>query len=140
MGGVKVETFAGQLGDPERLFGHTGQDGVALGEEGVEGAAEAIVVELVNGDVPEDVGTGAVRPVRDLAEGGWTGKPGGQQQAEDLTVAIFQLGIGRQMAVDDLGNLQAFQQGDQQGQGSQIDNFFAACSSVPSEAHGGFSS
>jgi len=64
--GVEVEGLPRQVGEPKRLFGDAGQDGVALAEEGVEGTAEAIIIELVGGDVPEEVGTRLRCPLRML--------------------------------------------------------------------------
>src|SRR5262249_56156751 len=64
---------------------------------------------------------------------------GGQQQGEDLTMGEFQLGVGGQMAVDNLGDLHAFQQRTKQGQGTQVDDFLRAHGSMPSEAHVGSS-
>lgn len=70
MRGVEVEAVTWQVGQMESLSGDGGQDGVTLGEEGVEGASEAVVVEGVGGDVPEEVGCGIGGPGRDVDEGG----------------------------------------------------------------------
>ena len=76
---VEVEAFAGQVSKPERLLGDVGQDGVALAEEGVESPAEAVVVELVDGDVPEEVGPSLRRPFRDVDESRRPREAGRQQ-------------------------------------------------------------
>jgi len=43
------------------------------------------------------------------------------------------------MAVDDRCNLQAFQQGNEQCQGTGVDDLIGACGTTPSEGHGNFS-
>lgn len=63
----------------ERLLGDVGQDGVALVEEGVESPAKAVVVELVDGDVPEEVGPSLRRPLRDVDESRRSRQAGRQQ-------------------------------------------------------------
>src|SRR5262249_44047567 len=117
----------------------TSQDGVALVEEGIEGAAKAVVVELVHRDVPEDIGTGFLGPGGDVDQRGGAGEPSGEEQAEDLSVAEFELGVRRQMAVDNLRDLHALQEWTEQGQRTQVDDFFGAYGSIPGEAHTGCS-
>ena len=51
MRGVEVESVRGHLGPAENVGGEAGEDGMSLFEEGVEGAAEAVVVECAGGDV-----------------------------------------------------------------------------------------
>jgi hypothetical protein len=43
------------------------------------------------------------------------------------------------MTVDNVGDLHAFQERIEEGQGTQIDDFLGANGSMPGEAHGGFS-
>ena len=86
MGGIKVETLGCQFGQAQGLLGDAGLDGVALVEEGVEGASEAVVVEFVGRDVPEDIGAGFFGPGGDVDEGRGTGQPSGQQKTEDSTM------------------------------------------------------
>ena len=68
---------------------------------------EAVIVEAVGGDVPEEVGPGAFGPRGDVDEGGGLAEPGGEQEAEDAAVGEGQLGIRRQVAVDDGGDVEA---------------------------------
>ena len=51
MGGVEVQAVQRHLGAAQDVVREAGEDGVALLEEGVEGAAKAVVVELVGRDV-----------------------------------------------------------------------------------------
>ena len=64
VGRVKVQAVEREFGEVDGLGGDGGLDGVALGEEGVEGSAQAVIVEAVGGDVPEEVRPGVVRPTR----------------------------------------------------------------------------
>jgi hypothetical protein len=93
MRGVEVEAVAWQVGQVEGLSGDRGQDGVTLAEEGVEGSAEAVIVEGVGGDVPEEVGTGIGGPGGDVDESGGLAESGGEQEAEDLAVRKSELRV-----------------------------------------------
>ena len=106
-----MEPVERQLGQLQRLGRGAGEDGMAVFEKGVERTAQAIVVEFVGGEVPEDVGAGPLRPGRKIDQGGRLAQPGGQQQAEDLAVGELPLGVGRQMAVDDAGDVELIEQG-----------------------------
>ena len=103
MSGIEVNACEGQVGQTQGVHRGRGLNGVTLVEEGVEGAADAVVVELVGGDVPEELGAGFVRPLGDVDQCGGLGDPGRQEKAEHLAVRILQLGVGRQMAIDDVG-------------------------------------
>jgi hypothetical protein len=92
------------VSESEGLLGDASLDGVALAEESVEAAAEAVVVEFLGGDVPEDVGPGLRSPSGDVDQGRRPRQPGRQQQAEDLAVGELLLGIGGQVLLDDGGN------------------------------------
>jgi hypothetical protein len=72
--------------------------------------AQAIIVELVGGEVPKDVGACPVSPGREIDQGGRLAQACGQQKAEDLTVGKLELGIGRRMAVDDAGDVELIEQ------------------------------
>src|SRR5947209_5729167 len=63
VGGVEMQVLQGQAGQSQGLGRAAGENGVALLEEGVKGTAEAVVVKLVGGQVPEDVSSCAFRPV-----------------------------------------------------------------------------
>ena len=48
----------------------------------------------------------------------------------------FELGVGRQVLVDDSSEAEAVEQGMDQGKGSEVDDFLVACGSEPGERHG----
>src|SRR6266487_2033549 len=56
-----------------------------------------------------------------------------------MAVGEFELRVGRQMAVNNVRNLHAFEQRADQGQRTEIEYFLGACGSMPGEAHDGFS-
>jgi len=64
VGRVKLQPVERQLSQLQCLGGGAGEDGMAVLEKGVEGTAQAIVIEFVGGEVPEDVGAGLLRPWR----------------------------------------------------------------------------
>src|SRR4051794_28366779 len=47
VGGIEVEAVAGEVGELEGLDSDSGEDGVTLTEEGIEGTAQAVVVEAL---------------------------------------------------------------------------------------------
>jgi hypothetical protein len=53
VGRVEVETIQGHLGPAQHIVGDTGEDGMALVEEGIESTAESIIVEFVGGQIPD---------------------------------------------------------------------------------------
>jgi hypothetical protein len=75
------------------LGGDGGENGMALGKEGVEGSSEAVVVEEVSGDVPEVVGSGARGPVGDVDEGGGLAESRREEEAEDTAVREGELRV-----------------------------------------------
>src|SRR5262249_36715129 len=81
--GVEVQAGGGQFGQAQGLGGDAGEDGVALAEEGVEGPAEAVVVEAGRRDAPKEIGAGLLCPGGEVAQGGGLAEACGQQQAED---------------------------------------------------------
>jgi hypothetical protein len=95
-----------QVPQLQGLGSGTGEDGMAVLEQGVEGTAQAIVVEFVGGEIPEDVGAGPLRLGCEIDQGSGLVQPRGQQQAEDLAVGELQLRVRRQMAVDDAGDVE----------------------------------
>jgi hypothetical protein len=80
--GVEAEALRREFGKAEGLGGDGGEDGVPLCEEGIEGAAEAVVVEALGGDVPEEVGAGGLGPGGDVNQGGGLAEAGGQEEAD----------------------------------------------------------
>ena len=112
------------------------EDGVALGEEGVQGSAQAVIVEAVGGDVPEEVGPGAFGPGGDVDEGGGLAESGGEQEAQDAAVGEGQLRIRGQVAVDDGGDVEALQQRCDEGQGAEGQGLVGEGRSVPGVRHG----
>src|SRR5262249_57386679 len=69
-------------------------------------------------------------------QGGGLAQPRGQEQAEDMAVGELQLGVWRQVAVDDAGDVELIEQGLDQRQGPQIHDFLGAGSTMPGERHG----
>jgi hypothetical protein len=106
-----VEPIQGQVGELQSFGGGAGEDGMTLFEKGVEGTTQAIVVEFIGGEVPEDVGSGLVGPGRDIDQGGGLAQPRRHQQTENLAVGEIELGIWGQMAVDDAGNIELASRG-----------------------------
>jgi len=104
--GIEVQAVERELGQEDGLGSDGGQDGMALGEEGIECSSEAIIVEAECGDVPEEVSPGALGPVGYVDECGGLAEPGGEQEAEDATVREGQLGVWRQVAIDDGCNVE----------------------------------
>ena len=69
--GVEMQPVRRQAGALQGPGGDAAEDGMALVEEGVEGPAEAVVVERVGGAVGEEGGgPGLVGPGGDVDEGG----------------------------------------------------------------------
>jgi hypothetical protein len=76
--GVEVEAVEGEFSELDGLGGDGGKDGMALGEESVECSSEAVIVERIGWDVPEEVGAGAVGPGGNVDEGSGLAQPGGE--------------------------------------------------------------
>ena len=55
-------------------------------------------------------------------QGGGLGEPGRQQQAENVAVRKFELGVGRQMTIDDASEMEPIQQWRQHGERSDVEN------------------
>jgi len=130
-----VQSVAWQIGEVKGLGSDRSEDGMALGEEGIESPAKAIVVETGGGDVPQEVGTGVFGPGRDVDEGGGLAQPGGEEEAEDAAVGENELGVGRQMAVDDGGDVQSLQEWGNEGQGTEVDGVVGKSGSMPGLSH-----
>src|SRR5205823_8594363 len=111
------------------------EEGVALAEAGVQGPAQAVVVEVGRGEVPEEVGPGLCGPGGEVDEGGGSAEPGGQQQAEDPPVGVGELGVRGQVAVDEGGDLEALQERGDQGQGSEGEGFVVEGGAIPGLGH-----
>ncbi len=94
VGGVEVKAIAGQVGAVEGLGSDRGDDGVALAEEGVEGPAQAVIIQTLRREVPEEVGSGVGGPGGDVDQGGGLAEAGREQETEDLAVREGQLGVG----------------------------------------------
>jgi hypothetical protein len=56
--GVVVQALEADVKDLGNVQGDVGEDGVAFVVKGIEGTAEAVVVEFCRREVPEEVGTG----------------------------------------------------------------------------------
>ena len=114
-----MQAVEGEFSEVDGLGSDGGKDGVALSEEGVECSSEAVIVEAVGGDIPEEVRPGAFRPRGDVDEGCGLAEPGGEQEAEDASVGKSQLGVWRQVVVNDGSDVETFEERCNQGQGAE---------------------
>jgi len=105
------------------------------GEEGVEGTAEAVVVETLGGDVPEEVGGGGLGPGGDVDQGGRLAEACREEEAEDAAVGELQLRVGWQVAVDDVGDAEALEERGDEGQGSEGAGLVGDGGVLPGEGH-----
>src|SRR5262249_36503297 len=132
---VEVEALRGEFGEAQSLGGDGGEDGVALAEEGIEGTAEAVVVEAVAGGVPEEGGGGGGGPGGGGGGGGRVAEACGEQQAEDAAVGELPLGIWRQVGIDDVGNVEALEERGDEGQRAEGAGRVGDGGILPSEGH-----
>ncbi len=135
MGGVKVQSVQGHLGLAQDVVGDGREDGMALVEEGVEGASESVVVELVGGNLKEEFGPSFLGPVCDVDECGGFGEASGHEEPEYLSVGEFLLGIGRQMAIDHAHKVELLEQRMQQRKRSEIPKFGIETRPKPGDWH-----
>lgn len=135
MCGIEVEAVAWQVGQMESLSSDGGQDGVTLVEEGVKGSSEAVIVEGVGRDVPEEVGSGIGGPGRDVDEGGGLAETGGEQETEDLAVGEGPLWVRGKVSVDDGGDVELLQERCDECQGSEVPGIVGEGGSVPGLCH-----
>ena len=89
-------------------------------EEGIEGSSESIIVEFVGGDIPEQIGGVLVSPIGDVNQGIGLGQPSPDEQFRNIAVREFELRIGRGMLIDNVGDVELFEQREDQGQGPEI--------------------
>jgi hypothetical protein len=83
---------------------------MAFSEKGVQGAAQAIIVELLGRDVPEDIGGVLMSPMGNVDQGVGFTKAGGKQQAEDFAMSKLQPGIRDEMLIHDGGDAELLKQ------------------------------
>ena len=103
VGGVEVQAFEGGGGHVQSLGGDAAQNGVTLLEEGVEGSAQAVIVELVRRHIGEDGRSGLLGPGGDVDQGRGLAQACRQRAApHNLAMGILLLRIGRQMTIEDL--------------------------------------
>src|SRR6202041_1696894 len=114
----------------------SGEDGVPLVVEGIQGPTEAIVVELVRRDVPEEGGAGSLRPVGDVAQSDGLRQSSGQKQSQKRAISILGLGVGGEMMVNDVGDAHAFEQGSDNGQGAEMATLLTRGRTEPVDTHG----
>ena len=108
---------------------------MALGEKGIQGSSQSIIVERVSGDVPEEVCSGAFGPGRDVDEGGGLTEAGSEQEAEDAPVGKSQLWSGGQVAVDDGSHVEALEEWCDEGQGAEGQRLVGEGRSEPGVRH-----
>jgi len=119
--GVEVEPLQREFSPFQGPHGDGGHDGMALLEEGIQGTAEAVVVELLGGDSPEDIGALLVSPVGDTDQGLGMTQACGHQEREYLAMRELQLRIGWEMQVDEVSKVELLEQGGDQRQGPEVD-------------------
>ena len=122
MGGIEMKVFQGEVGEPQYFAGDFGEDGVALLEESIEGTRESIVVEFVGGNVAEIFDAVLGGPLGNVHQGGGMMEPGQQQDAEDGAMGKLGLRIGGEMSIDDVDQVEFFDQGDENAKRADIDD------------------
>ncbi len=126
MRGIEMATFEVELGEPQHRAGDLGEDGVAMLEESVEGAGESIIVEFVGGNVAEIFDAMLGGPVGDVDQSGGMIEPSRQEDLEDGAVRELGLGIGGDVSIDDVGDVEFVEQWDQNTERGKInDGLFA---------------
>lgn len=134
--GVVMQILQVQAVGPANVQGHAGQDGAALGEEGIQGAAEAVVIELSGGDLAEQVRAAVLSPGGDVDQGHGVTQAGSEEELQDGGVGELGLGVGGQVLLQDGAQLQAFQEGPEDGQGSHAQGRVGRGHSIAGAAHG----
>ena len=66
---VVVQAIHGQTKGVNDVRRDTGEDGMALREESIEGTAEPIIIQFVGGDAPEIFGAAFFGPASDMDQG-----------------------------------------------------------------------
>jgi hypothetical protein len=117
------------------LGGDTGEDGVALCEEGVQGSAEAVIIEAVGRDVPQEIGSGFLSPAGNVDERGGVTQARGQKEGEDAAVGESELRVGRQVSIDNVGDVEALQKWGDKGQMAEGPGFIGDGCILPGEGH-----
>jgi hypothetical protein len=135
MGGVEVEAVEREVGEVEGPGGDGREDGVALGEEGVEGPAEAVVVEALGREVPKEVGPSLFGPGRDVDQGRGLAQAGREQEAEDLAVGESQLRVRGQVAVDDGSDVKPLKEWGDEGQWAKLQGIVGYGRAMPGLSH-----
>lgn len=120
MRSVVVQPIHGQTKGVHDVRRHAGEDGMTLGEEGVERTAEPIIVELVGGNAPQEFGAALLGPTGDIDQRHRLRQARAQEHAQHLTMGELELGIGRKMAIDDARHVHLFQPWRDDGQRSEV--------------------
>ena len=66
---VEVKAIQREVGEFQGAEGGVSHDGMAFGEEAVQGTGQAIIVEFFGRNVPEDVGSMIVSPIGYVHQG-----------------------------------------------------------------------
>jgi hypothetical protein len=135
IGGVEVKALQGKVGEFQGAQGGIGHDGMAFSEEGVQGAAQAIIVEFFGWDVPENIGCVFVGPMGYVNQGVGLTEAGGEQQAEDLAMRKLQPWIRDEMLIDDGGDAELLKQWGYQSQGSEVQGGIVGMGSQKGKGH-----
>jgi hypothetical protein len=108
---------------------------MAFSEEGVQGAAQAIIVELLGWDIPEDIGGVFVGPLGYVNQGVGLTETGGEQQTEDLAMRKLQPWIRDEMLIDNGGDAEFLKQGGYQCQGPEVQGGIVGMGSEKGKGH-----
>jgi len=117
-----VTAFQAEVGEPQHLVRDFGKDGMAVFEEGVEGTGEPIVVEFLGRNVAEIFNAVFASPFGDVYQSGRMMKSGKQQDVDDGAVGELGLRIGRDMAIDDAGQVELLEQGHENGKRTEVND------------------
>ncbi len=101
----------------------------------IEGPSEAVIVELVWRDVPEQIGTTVLGPVGDVDQGQGLTEACGHEEAEDGPAGEFSLGIRGEVPVNDVSDPHLLQQRSDEGQGSEVTTIVTCGRAEPLEGH-----
>ena len=122
MGRIEVAVFEREMSESQHRASDLGKDGVAMLEESIETAGEAVIVEFFGRDVAKVFDAVLRRPAGDVDQGGGMIEPSRQKDVENGAVRVFRLGIGRDVAINDVGDAELVEQRHQNAQGGKIDD------------------
>jgi len=81
-----------------------------LGKESIERSSEAIVIDFLDRDLPEQVGAALLGPFRDVDQRGRSIQPRCNQKTENFSMAELSPRIGGKVLIDNCRDVHPFQQ------------------------------